>query len=72
MPATDPINPNVHPLIYRWNGIFGQSQAAALEAAGKRGLTREQHFAPGSILRVDVDTRHPIGYEWPRPRTGSM
>jgi hypothetical protein len=38
MPATDPINPNVHPLVYRWNGIFGQSQAAALEAAGKEGI----------------------------------
>lgn len=38
MPATDPINPNVHPLVYRWNGIFGQSQAAALEAAGKDGI----------------------------------
>jgi hypothetical protein len=38
MPATDPINPNVHPLIYRWNGIFGQSQAASLEAAGKPGI----------------------------------
>ncbi|MBS1820177.1 MAG: hypothetical protein JSU08_19780 [Acidobacteria bacterium] len=38
MPATDPINPNVHPLIYRWNAIFGQSQAASLEAAGKDGI----------------------------------
>ena len=38
MPATDPINPNVHPLIYRWNGILGQSQAAALEAEGKEGI----------------------------------
>ncbi|PYP89935.1 MAG: hypothetical protein DMF61_01670 [Blastocatellia bacterium AA13] len=38
MPATDPINQNVHPLIYRWNGIFGQSQAAALEAEGKEGI----------------------------------
>ena len=38
MPATDPINPNVHPLIYRWNSILGQSQAAALEAAGKEGI----------------------------------
>jgi Zinc carboxypeptidase len=38
MPATDPINPNVHPLIYRWNTILGQSQAAALEAAGKQGI----------------------------------
>jgi hypothetical protein len=38
MPATDPINPNVHPVIYRWNAIMGQSQAAALEAAGKDGI----------------------------------
>ena len=38
MPASDPINPNVHPLIYRWNAILGQSQAAALEAAGKDGI----------------------------------
>src|SRR4051812_2907259 len=38
MPATDPINLNVHPLIYRWNAILGQSQAAALEAAGKDGI----------------------------------
>ncbi len=38
MPATDPINPNVHPLIYRLNTIFGQAQAAALEAAGKDGI----------------------------------
>jgi hypothetical protein len=38
MPAADPINPNVHPVIYRWNGILGQSQAAALESAGKEGI----------------------------------
>ncbi|MDE3154332.1 MAG: hypothetical protein KGN76_04480 [Acidobacteriota bacterium] len=38
MPATDPINPNVNPLIYRWNGILGQLQAAALEAEGKSGI----------------------------------
>ena len=38
MPASDPINPNVHPLIYRLNTIFGQIQAAALEAAGKDGI----------------------------------
>ncbi len=38
MPSGDPINPNVHPLIYRWNSIFGQIQAAALEAAGKEGI----------------------------------
>ena len=28
----------------------------------KRGLTRDQHFAPGTILRLEVDTQHPIGY----------
>ncbi len=28
----------MHPLIYRWNAILGQSQAAALEAAGKDGI----------------------------------
>jgi hypothetical protein len=38
MPATDPINPNLHPLVYRLNTIYGQAQAAALEAAGKDGI----------------------------------
>jgi hypothetical protein len=38
MPATDPINPNVDPLIYRLNGVYGQSQAAALEGEGKTGI----------------------------------
>ena len=38
MPATDPINMNVHPLIYRLNGFYGQAQAADLEAAGKTGI----------------------------------
>src|SRR5882724_6099058 len=38
MPATDPINPNVHPLVYRMNTLFGQAQAAALEAEGKDGI----------------------------------
>ena len=38
MPARDPINPNVHPLVYRLNGIYGQAQAAALEAEGRAGI----------------------------------
>src|SRR5580698_9059230 len=38
MPATDPINPNVHPLIYRLNTIYGQAQAASLEAEGTNGI----------------------------------
>jgi hypothetical protein len=44
MPATDPINPNVHPLIYRWNAILGQSQAAGLEAAGKIGIIHNSTY----------------------------
>jgi hypothetical protein len=44
MPATDPINPNVHPLIYRWNTILGQSQAAALEAEGKVGIIHNSTY----------------------------
>jgi len=28
----------------------------------KRGLTRDQHFAPGAILHVEVDTQNPLGY----------
>jgi hypothetical protein len=27
----------------------------------KRGLTRDQHFAPGAILKLEIDTQHPIG-----------
>jgi hypothetical protein len=28
----------------------------------KAGLTRDQHFAPGTILKIEVDTAHPLGY----------
>jgi hypothetical protein len=28
----------------------------------KKGLTRDQHFAPGAILKLEIDTQHPIGY----------
>jgi hypothetical protein len=44
MPATDPININVHPLIYRLNGVYGQAQGAALEAAGKVGIIYDQTY----------------------------
>jgi hypothetical protein len=52
MPATDPINPNVHPLIYRLAGFYGQAQAAALEAAGKIGIIYDYtytNFWPGAM-----------------------
>jgi hypothetical protein len=28
----------------------------------KAGLTRDQHFAPGTIVNVEVDTTNPLGY----------
>lgn len=52
MPATDPINPNVDPLIYRLTTIYGQQQAAALEAEGKEGITYNSaytNFWPGAM-----------------------
>jgi hypothetical protein len=36
----------------------------------KRGLSRDQHFAPGSILRIEVDTTHPVGYGMAAETTG--
>ena len=38
MPANDPLNPNVEPVIYRYAGLLGFAQAAALERAGKDGI----------------------------------
>lgn len=52
MPATDPINPNVDPLIYRLTTVYGQQQAAALELAGKDGITYNSsytNFWPGAM-----------------------
>jgi hypothetical protein len=36
----------------------------------KRGLRREQHFAPGTILRIQVDTSNPVGYGMARNTYG--
>ena len=47
---------------------LGAASDLAIERFGvplknlKAGLTRDQHFAPGTILNVEVDTAHPIGY----------
>jgi hypothetical protein len=52
MPARDPINPNVDPLIYRLTTVYGQQQAAALEAEGKEGITYSTtytNFWPGAM-----------------------
>ncbi|MFY9574912.1 MAG: hypothetical protein WAV20_26210, partial [Blastocatellia bacterium] len=36
----------------------------------KRGLTRDQHFAPGAIVRVQVDAAHPLGLGMPQETYG--
>jgi hypothetical protein len=44
MPAMDPINPNVDPVIYRNAGLLGFAQAAALERAGKEGIIYNEMY----------------------------
>ena len=47
---------------------LGAASDLAIERFGvpvknlKAGLTRDQHFAPGTILNVEVDTAHPLGF----------
>jgi hypothetical protein len=36
----------------------------------KRGLTRDQHFAPGTIVRIQVDNTNPIGLGMPAESYG--
>jgi hypothetical protein len=36
----------------------------------KAGLTRDQHFAPGTIVRLQVDTAHPLGLGMAGETTG--
>ncbi len=44
MPADDPINPNVDPLVYRNTGLLGFAQGAALERAGKGGIVNSSMY----------------------------
>jgi hypothetical protein len=44
MPASDPINPNVDPWIYRSTGMLGFAQGAALERAGKEGIIYGEQY----------------------------
>ncbi len=36
----------------------------------KRGLTRDQHYAPGTVVRVQVDTASPVGFGMPDDTCG--
>jgi len=39
-----------------------QSRSCRSRCATEEGADRDQHFAPGAILKLEVDTQHPIGY----------
>lgn len=50
-PNSEPTNPNVHPLIVRWQNLIGSAMGAAFDAEGKEG----------AISRIVFDTWYP-GY----------
>jgi hypothetical protein len=50
-PNSEPTNPNVHPLIVRWQNLIGSAMGAAFDAAGQEG----------AISRIVFDTWYP-GY----------
>jgi hypothetical protein len=55
---------------------LGAASDLAIERLGvplrnlKAGLTRDQHFAPGTILNIEVDATHPLGYGMDASTTG--
>jgi len=50
-PNSEPTNPNVHPLLVRWQNLIGSAMGAAFDAEGKEG----------AISRIIFDTWYP-GY----------
>jgi len=56
--------------------MLGAASDLAIERLGvplknlKSGLSRDQHFAPGTILKIEVDTAHPLGYGMKASTTG--
>jgi len=50
-PNSEPTNPNVHPLVVRWQNLIGSAMGAAFDAAGQEG----------AISRIVFDTWYP-GY----------
>jgi hypothetical protein len=50
-PASEPTNPNVHPLLIRWQNLLGTAMGAAFDRANQ----------PGAISRTVFDTWYP-GY----------
>jgi hypothetical protein len=50
-PTSEPTNPNVHPMLIRWQNLIGSAMGAAFDREGK----------PGAISRTVFDTWYP-GY----------
>ena len=61
-PNSEPTNPNVHPLIVRWQNLIGSAMGAALDDEGKEGAISRLIFDtwyPGYVTQV-VDSHNII------------
>lgn len=61
-PNSEPTNPNVHPLIVRWQNMVGSAMGAAFDAEGKEGAISRNIFDswyPGYVTQV-VDSHNII------------
>ncbi len=50
-PESEPMNPNLHPIVVRWKNLIGAAMGKAFEEAGQ----------PGAISRINFDSWYP-GY----------
>ena len=61
-PHSEPTNPNVHPLLIRWQNLIGSAMAAAFDREGKKGVVsgfRYDTWYPGYVTQV-VDSHNII------------
>jgi hypothetical protein len=61
-PASEPTNPNVHPLLVRWQNLLGTAMGAAFDRAGQAGAISRTVFDtwyPGYVTQV-VDAHNVI------------
>jgi len=61
-PNAEPTNPNIHPLIVRWQNMVGSAMGAAFDAEGKEGAISRHIFDswyPGYVTQV-VDSHNII------------
>jgi len=61
-PNSEPTNPNIHPLVVRWQNLVGSAMGAAFEQEGKEGVIsrfRYDSWYPGYVTQV-VDSHNII------------